>query len=56
MAMILYPKVQAKAQAEIDSVIGKDRLPLISDRANLPYIRSILAETFRWAPSIPLGS
>ncbi|KAF4609871.1 hypothetical protein D9613_010412 [Agrocybe pediades] len=55
MAMILYPEVQAKAQAEIDSVIGKDRLPLISDRPRLPYVRSILAETFRWAPSFPMG-
>ena len=25
--MLLYPEVQAKAQAEIDSVIGHDRLP-----------------------------
>jgi len=56
MAMILYPRVQAKAHEEIDRIIGEDRLPLISDRPNLPYVRSIMAETFRWAPAVPLGT
>ncbi|KDR76708.1 hypothetical protein GALMADRAFT_67164 [Galerina marginata CBS 339.88] len=55
MAMILNPRIQTKAQAELDAVVGKDRLPLISDRPNLPYIRSIMAEVLRWSPSIPLG-
>ncbi|PPQ88179.1 hypothetical protein CVT25_005144 [Psilocybe cyanescens] len=55
MAMLLNPKVQAQAQAEIDSVIGKDRLPSIADKPELPYIRSILAETYRWSPAAPLG-
>jgi len=54
MAMILNPRIQSKAQAEIDSVIGQDRLPNINDRANLPYVRSIMAEVFRWSPAIPL--
>ncbi|KAH9475791.1 Cytochrome P450 monooxygenase 105 [Psilocybe cubensis] len=54
-AMILNPQIQAKAQAELDSVVGKDRLPTISDRPRLPYIRSIMAEVFRMGPSIPLG-
>lgn len=53
--MLLNPKIQAKAQAEIDSVVGKDRLPSIADKANLPYVRSILAETYRWSPAAPLG-
>jgi cytochrome P450 len=56
MAMILHPEIQKKAQAELDTVLGKERLPLISDRQNLPYIRSIMAETLRWAPSAPLGA
>ena len=55
MAMILYPKIQSKAQEEIDRVIGNNRLPLIGDRPNLPYVRSIMAEIFRWAPPAPLG-
>jgi hypothetical protein len=30
--MVLYPEVQRKAQAEIDAVVGKDRLPDFGDR------------------------
>ncbi len=56
MAMILNPGVQVKAQAELDSVIGDERLPQISDRPQLPYIRSIMAEVVRCSPAFPLGS
>ena len=51
--MMHYPDIQAKAQAEIDAVVGSDRLPSISDRPSLPYVRSVMAEVFRWAPAIP---
>ncbi|KAF8965481.1 putative monooxygenase [Flammula alnicola] len=54
-AMILYPRVQAKAQAELDAVISKDRLPSINDKSNLPYLRSIMMEVFRCGPALPLG-
>lgn len=37
LAMVLHPEVFAKAQKEIDSVVGNDRLPTFSDRASLPY-------------------
>ncbi|KAF7326787.1 putative monooxygenase [Mycena sanguinolenta] len=55
LALILNPAVQAKAQAEIDTVIGRDRLPTISDQASLPYVRSVVVEVFRLNPPIPLG-
>ncbi|KAF9474971.1 cytochrome P450 [Pholiota conissans] len=55
MAMILHPEIQKKAQAELDAVVGKERLPLISDRANMPYVRRIMAETLRWGPPAPLS-
>jgi len=55
LAMMLNPTVQAKAQKEIDSVIGRDRLPTISDKASLPYVRSVVTEVFRLNPAIPLG-
>lgn len=45
--MVLFPHVQAKAQQELDSVIGTDRLPLWEDRQNLPYIRGVVEETLR---------
>ncbi|GJE93426.1 cytochrome P450 [Phanerochaete sordida] len=52
LAMALYPEVQAKAQAEIDTVIGNDRLPRIEDRKDLPYIQAIMQEVFRWHPIV----
>jgi len=54
--MILYPEVQAKGQAEIDSVIGAtSRLPEFDDRPLLPYVDAILRELLRWIPVVPLG-
>ncbi|KAJ3549263.1 hypothetical protein NM208_g588 [Fusarium decemcellulare] len=50
-AMILHPEVQAKGQAELDACISSGRLPMWEDRQALPYIRSIVEETLRWAPS-----
>ena len=54
MCMILNPDVQMKAQLELDSVIGADRLPVINDREDLPYLRSVVAEVYRFAPAVPL--
>ncbi|KAJ7477023.1 putative monooxygenase [Mycena galericulata] len=55
LAMMLNPSVQAKARQEIEAVIGSDRLPVIQDRASLPYVRSIMTEVFRWQPAVPLA-
>ncbi|KAG1832830.1 cytochrome P450 [Suillus variegatus] len=56
LAMVLYPEAQAKAHAEIDRVVGKDRLPGFDDRPALPYVEAILRETLRWHPVFPLGA
>ena len=40
--MVLYPAAVKKAQAELDTVIGKDRLPVLGDRPDLPYITAFL--------------
>lgn len=53
--MLTHPGVQRKAQAELDSVIGTDRLPTLKDRESLPFIDAILKETLRWMPAAPLG-
>ncbi|KAG1865798.1 cytochrome P450 [Suillus subalutaceus] len=55
LAMVLDPEVQAKAQAEIDRVVGKDRLPNFDDRPALPYLEAVLRETLRWHPVVPFG-
>jgi hypothetical protein len=53
--MMLYPEVQKRAQAELDSVIGPDRLATLDDQDNLPYITAIVKETLRWSPVAPEG-
>ena len=54
--MTLHPEAQAKAQAEIDSVIGTDRLPTLADRDQLPYVEALVKEVFRWNPVAPQGA
>ena len=55
VAMLHYPHVIKKAQAEIDRVIGQDRLPEFSDKEHLPYIQAVANETLRWRPVAVLG-
>ncbi|PYI05122.1 putative cytochrome P450 [Aspergillus sclerotiicarbonarius CBS 121057] len=45
----------AKARAELDALVGRDRLPVFEDKANLPYISAIVEEIFRWRPAGPEG-
>ncbi|KAI9441802.1 cytochrome P450 [Lactarius indigo] len=55
LALILYPEVQKRAQAELDSVIARDRLPTYDDRLRLPYIEAMSKELLRWQMVTPLG-
>ncbi|EMD67888.1 hypothetical protein COCSADRAFT_349154 [Bipolaris sorokiniana ND90Pr] len=55
LAMILFPEVQKKAQKEIDTVVGGNRLPQFEDRDQLPYINAVVNEIFRWHPVAPLA-
>jgi hypothetical protein len=47
LAMTLNSDVVRRAQAELDMVVGRDRLPTFQDRHTLPYIRAIVKETLR---------
>lgn len=51
-----HPEIQRRAQAEIDSVVGYQRLPDFEDRASLPYMDAIMRETMRWHPVLPMGA
>ena len=53
--MIAFPEVQWRAQAEIDAVVGRDRLPTFSDAPRLPYVCAIIKEILRWRPATPFG-
>ncbi|KAK6966993.1 cytochrome P450 [Favolaschia claudopus] len=55
LAMVLAPEVQREAQTEIDSVVGTTRLPLFSDREQLPYVSAVVTELLRWHSVAPLG-
>ena len=54
--MVNHPEVQQRAKAEIDRVIGRERLPDFEDRASLPYVDAVLRETMRWHPVAPMGA
>ena len=56
MAILLYPDIQRKAQDELDSVTGRERLPTFEDRPRLPFIDAVCKETLRWRPITPLGT
>ncbi|ESK85439.1 cytochrome p450 [Moniliophthora roreri MCA 2997] len=44
IAMLAFPDVQWKVQAEIDAVIGQTRIPTLADMENLPYMRAVVKE------------
>ncbi|OBZ67818.1 O-methylsterigmatocystin oxidoreductase [Grifola frondosa] len=54
-AMLSNPEVQHKVQAELDAVVGSNRLPEFSDRDSLPYTNAVVLECFRWQGILPLG-
>jgi cytochrome P450 len=53
--MVMYPEAQRRAQAQIDAVIGRGRLPEQSDRPSLPYLEAFCREVLRWHSVGPLG-
>ncbi|KAI0723015.1 cytochrome P450 [Earliella scabrosa] len=55
LAMICFPEVQRKAQVELDTVIGPDRIPTLADKDRLPYLNAVYLEVLRWIPVAPMG-
>ena len=53
--MSLNPTVLQRAQAELDSVVGPNRLPNFDDRSSLVYVEAVIKEALRWQNVIPLG-
>jgi cytochrome P450 len=54
-AMVAFPEVQCRAQAELDTVVGRARLPTFADAPRLPYVRAIIKEVIRWRPVVRLA-
>jgi len=53
--MAKHPDIQETAQADLDRVVGRDRLPGFSDRPHLPYLDAILREVTRCGVILPLS-
>ncbi|KAJ8280301.1 hypothetical protein GJAV_G00052950 [Gymnothorax javanicus] len=50
-----YPKIQERVQQEIDTVIGRERLPLMEDRKSLPFTDAVIHEVLRFLDIAPFG-
>jgi len=53
-AMMMYPDVQIKARSAVISVVG-NRIPVFEDIDQIPYVRCLMKETWRWRPPVALG-
>jgi cytochrome P450 len=47
-----HEPVRAKLKAEIDAVLGPDRLPELEDAARLPYATAVFSESMRLYPPV----
>lgn len=54
LAMAHYPQFLPMLHEELDRVCG-DRPPVSEDRPNLPFLRAVIRECFRWRPPVPTG-
>lgn len=53
--LICHPDILKRAQRELDTVIGVDRLVEESDIPNLPYLQAVVKEAFRMHPAAPVS-
>ncbi|XP_061888521.1 cytochrome P450 2U1 isoform X1 [Entelurus aequoreus] len=53
--MVVHPDVQKKVQAELDEVVGRHRVPSLTDRGHLPFTEATIMEVQRLTSVVPLG-
>ncbi|XP_061626767.1 cytochrome P450 2U1 [Phyllopteryx taeniolatus] len=53
--MVVHPHVQDKVQAEVDEVVGRGRVPSLTDRGRLPFTEATIMEVQRLTAVVPLG-
>jgi hypothetical protein len=47
VAAICFPEILKKIQAELDDVVGRDRMPTFDDERSLPYLVAFIKEVTR---------
>jgi cytochrome P450 len=55
LLMTMFPDVQRKAKAELDAVVGSDRLPRAADQPLMPFLTAVGKEVLRWHPVAPIA-
>lgn len=52
--LVAYPDAKRKAYEEIDRIVGEDRMPVLEDLEDMPFIRAMILEVHRFRPIGPL--
>ena len=52
--LAINQKVQERLHKELDDVIGRERLPELADKPNLPYLEATIHEVLRYSSLVPL--
>ncbi|XP_033643982.1 cytochrome P450 2J6-like isoform X2 [Asterias rubens] len=53
--MVAFPDIQSRVQKELDEAVGRNRLPRLSDKPELPFTEAVLSEIQRMGSIVPLG-
>lgn len=53
--LVNYPEVQRDLHRELDNAVGRDRLPTIQDKPNMPLLQATVLEVLRISSVVPLG-
>lgn len=51
--LVTHPELQERLHEEIKDKVGLDRMPLLSDKQNLPFLEAFMLETFRHSSFLP---
>ncbi|XP_067316993.1 cytochrome P450 2G1-like [Anolis sagrei] len=55
LLMLKYPEVEEKVHQEIDCIIGRNRVPAVKDKVNMPYTNAVIHEIQRLVDMLPVG-